>query len=621
MTAYKSEQEQAPYRASSAEKFQSNIQVRELSEVSLSELSLSSDDSSEDREAPYEYNDDMCDIIKQIAIMDAEYIPRNTMEGHRAALVAAQEAAVMNRIKATRESREKTTDNSTFSRVLCIYTRKGLSLIDCEEKKGFNAVSVLGKLTGHFETLDKQLESEDNFKQMVVNVQELYQPYKEPSCFEDVTSFWILEHHFKNSDYVKGLVLINTFTGVNTQPQYNNFHKWFAKLIVRDTKTNLSFMPANYDEDMSVATRVADYFNEHLKNNVQDDKWEVNGREYFIERAHFFTRRNLKLQAVLPAFPCKSSNLDKVGGTNPDKGEELGLRRLIAFTEEMERIYAPGFKVWIVSDGHVFSDCIGVDDDVVDDYTETLKGLYKKIIAGPEFKNKECIGFVSLKDVLYKSDMDHPIPKAAISDFQVNHLTGTKIDPDSDLSRQMLMAGCDTDDGQLAQDISVPNHPRLNLFRGFSRFMKEDLIKNDFFKGTSKKQFNKTISQVAFEMIKRNDAYSNLVELIFPFHLRFSIHAHNNFGPKFGIKLIKSDNCKIIKALGSSEEPECEDLLHIPTPWHNIIAKIEGSEMHYLTKTKAVKDAIKEGHYSGEWIENDYANGRGGYYLLKKTAN
>lgn len=39
-------------------------------------------------------------------------------------------------------------------------------------------------------------------------------------------------------------------------------------------------------------------------------------------------------------------------------------------------------------------------------------------------------------------------------------------------------------------------------------------------------------------MIKRNDAYSNLVELMFPFHLRFSIHAHNNAGPKFGISLL-----------------------------------------------------------------------------------
>jgi pyoverdine/dityrosine biosynthesis protein Dit1 len=36
----------------------------------------------------------------------------------------------------------------------------------------------------------------------------------------------------------------------------------------------------------------------------------------------------------------------------------------------------------------------------------------------------------------------------------------------------------------------------------------------------------------------RNDAYSNLVSDLFPFHIRLSIHAHNNSGPKFAIRLL-----------------------------------------------------------------------------------
>ena len=73
-------------------------------------------------------------------------------------------------------------------------------------------------------------------------------------------------------------------------------------------------------------------------------------------------------------------------------------------------------------------------------------------------------------------------------------------------------------------------------------------------------------------MIKRNDAYSNLVELMFPFHLRFSIHAHCNSGPKFGISLLSKtgDNqCRPINTIQDHKEPRNTDLLHIPT--HGII--------------------------------------------------
>ena len=67
--------------------------------------------------------------------------------------------------------------------------------------------------------------------------------------------------------------------------------------------------------------------------------------------------RNLRLELCLPAFPCKSSNLRKVLGVVPDKGEELALRRLHEFVRLVKEIYDPGARVLIVSDGHVFSDC------------------------------------------------------------------------------------------------------------------------------------------------------------------------------------------------------------------------------------------------------------------------
>lgn len=124
-------------------------------------------------------------------------------------------------------------------------------------------------------------------------------------------------------------------------------------------------------------------------------------------------------------------------------------------------------------------------------------------------------------------------------------------------------------------------------------------------------------------MIKRNDAYSNLVELVFPNHLRISIHAHVNSGPKFGIKVIAPEQCRTIKSLENIDEPKFEDLLHIPTPWHNCIVKIEkdydnGNEL-YMIKSKIIKDVIDQGKYVGYWEPGNIEKGKGGHFILRKT--
>ena len=63
----------------------------------------------------------------------------------------------------------------------------------------------------------------------------------------------------------------------------------------------------------------------------------------------------------------------------PDKGEELALSRLIQFADSIAKIYPPGIIIWIVSDGHVFSDCIGVDDSKVNRYFQGLQNLYQNL--------------------------------------------------------------------------------------------------------------------------------------------------------------------------------------------------------------------------------------------------
>ncbi|CCD22581.1 Dit1p NDAI_0A04240 [Naumovozyma dairenensis CBS 421] len=400
----------------------------------------------------------------------------------------------------------------------------------------------------------------------------------------------------------------------------NSFNDWFifhildhARLQNNDKLIVENKSGPKYDEAF------AEFFAANLKNAVKDDQWEVNGRDYFLNKVRYFTDRMLKIECVLPAFPCKSSNGDKVHSTVPDKGEELALRRLIKAAEQFSEIYPPGLKFWIVSDGHVFSDCIGVDDDIVTHYTHKLHELYANI-ATP---GTDYIGFCGLNDIFFDGVTQELFNSKWVEDVKIEHYTGSKICPTSDLSRQILMKACDTDDGHLRRDIATDGHPRLHLYRGFSRFMMEDLKMLSHFKDSSRKGFKKTISKIAFNMIRRNDAYSNLVELIFPHHMRLSIHAHTNSGPKFGIKVISSDQCKIIKTFdGFEEEPKFEDLLHIPTPWHNCVVKVKGSEstraQFYLTKSKVIKEAMDNGMFDGGWKGTVFEKGEGGHFVVQR---
>lgn len=106
-----------------------------------------------------------------------------------------------------------------------------------------------------------------------------------------------------------------------------------------------------------VAHRITDLFDTRLRYITEHDKWSGQGRAVFFSRVYEFVRRGVRVEFCLPAFPCKSSNPDKVVGVVPDRGEQLALENLHSFVEAIEGIYEPGAKLWIVSDGHVFSDC------------------------------------------------------------------------------------------------------------------------------------------------------------------------------------------------------------------------------------------------------------------------
>lgn len=277
----------------------------------------------------------------------------------------------------------------------------------------------------------------------------------------------------------------------------SDFDRWFESLVLSEALLETcEFSPTV--NGVPMANQITEIFDTELRNITEDDMWFKKGRQYFHERINFFTSRHAPIQACLPAFPCKSSNTMKVAGTGPDKGEEMALRRLMDVANMIGDIYPPGIKFWIVSDGHVFSDCIGVDDDVVNSYGAQLRQMYDDIT------EDDCIKFNSLPE-LFTSKLK-AFEARYTEDVVLPHYLGTKIDPESETCRKVLMRGCSTDPSILRGLIDNSDPAKLALYRGFARFMFEDLSLHPIAMANSKKFCKKLSAKVAFEMIKASIA-------------------------------------------------------------------------------------------------------------------
>ena len=281
------------------------------------------------------------------------------------------------------------------------------------------------------------------------------------------------------------------------------FEDFFVQLIL-DQGDLCVHSPTSSSPEIDVATeQIVDLFDIHLRYEGKEDRWMFGGREYFRQRVRHFTAQDVAVELCLPAFPCKSSNGDKVIGRDPDRGEELALERLHDFVEAIERVYQPGAKLWVISDGHVFSDCIGVDDADVDTYGEKLKQMNHAI--GVRKGNTNRIGFKSLVDLFRLSTVaaDGGLSTLAqrLNLPAIDHYVNTEVTEEAELCRCILMAGCGPQKSAVRARIESKDPAITALYRGFSRFMLEDLEHHPHTQSMTRSQQKKLSTKVAFEMI------------------------------------------------------------------------------------------------------------------------
>ncbi|KAG5967808.1 hypothetical protein E4U58_002107 [Claviceps cyperi] len=406
--------------------------------------------------------------------------------------------------------------------------------------------------------------------------------------------------------------------------------RFFASLILENVRIGTEvdeFVLGQIDIEV-VTDAIVDLFDRSLRYISSSDKWDQGGRAVFRESVSHFTRRGQMVEFCLPAFPCKSSSTGKVLSKAPDRGEYMALEHMHRFIQDIEAIYEPGAKLWIISDGHVFSDCIGVDDDVVDWYGAHLQAMNQHITTLPGGKDR--IGFRSLPELFashcdgFDSRSGDELSSAREIESMlpelVHHIT-TKMTREAEMCRKILVMGFQLDNEELRTMLSSQEASMIALYRGFSKFMLEDLATNKYTSHLSRTQLRKKSAKVAFEMIQRNQAYSNLVQILFPHHVRLSIHAHDNAGPKFGIQMLGKHVLPTDILPPNGTDGNCCDKLHVPTPWHNCVVEIRGDAHLYITKSSVAHAALSSGEYTGGLRENEGV-GLGEYvYLIPRRGH
>ncbi|MEV4318841.1 isocyanide synthase family protein [Actinocrispum sp. NPDC049592] len=237
---------------------------------------------------------------------------------------------------------------------------------------------------------------------------------------------------------------------------------------------------------------------------------------------------------VLPGFPGKSPNLDKVLGPVPDRAEEVALAFLDGLCRKVASVYPPGARIVICSDGRVFGDQVGIPDEDITLYQAELRSMISRLGAGH-------LDLFNL-DNLY-GGMSHDDMRRRLDDKYGGDLARLRAD----------VAG---------------GGPELALYRGITRFLFEDAGGPTRAQGRAALQ--RDCRRRAYQVILRSHAWSAVVGDVFPYAVRLSIHPQPCGSAKLGIRLVEAEDNWL-------------------TPWHGVAVSRNGGYT-LMKRVEAEKD-------------------------------
>jgi pyoverdine/dityrosine biosynthesis protein Dit1/AcrR family transcriptional regulator len=254
-------------------------------------------------------------------------------------------------------------------------------------------------------------------------------------------------------------------------------------------------------------------------------------RALHLPRVQSFVDAGERIQLVLPAFPAKAPNAEKVLGKLPDAAEALALESLEALLQEIAEAYPPGAELVVCSDGHVFADVVGVSDADVRAYRRGLETM----LAG---LSSDRIRMFDLGDAFGLAS-----PAAA---------------------RRALL---ETYAPALEEihERAAGSPAQRALVDGIHRFLFEDEVARS--PKQSRTQSRNLTRPRAYEVVRRSEAWGRLVAAAFPRALRLSIHPQPDVSSKIGIALLQSDDAWL-------------------TPWHGV-ALLGGDRARLVRRREA----------------------------------
>ena len=269
-----------------------------------------------------------------------------------------------------------------------------------------------------------------------------------------------------------------------------------------------------------------------IRSPAHGDLYHQQGRHILIEQLQHAILNNRPIELLVPGFPCKSPNLNKVCGKLPDAGELYALEYLNSVCREISLIYQHGCHLRLWSDGRIFADLIGVPREDIARYESLLRS---------HTHTMTHIAWDNLDQYITSEDQ--------VSDDLVNNYATRSFDVDHWLAKS---------DNNRKQ------------FLHMKSFMSSDLTHTKIIDHLSTEEEKQTeIDSIVRMMIKRNDALTNLLKQHYPHHIRLSVHQHSNNGDKFTIHLLPSTRQQ------TSEQPEGHPLR---TPWHHVpVIQIDGT--------------------------------------------
>lgn len=275
-------------------------------------------------------------------------------------------------------------------------------------------------------------------------------------------------------------------------------------------------------------------------------------------------RKKVPVTFVLPAFPGKSPNTEKVLGVLPDYAERLSLHFLGVLCEKIKRFYSPGIKIILCSDGRVFSDVVGMKESNVSAYQVELN----RMIAG-----------MSLSDIsiFNLDDFYRQLSFAQMRD-ELMKTYGKSVDF---LKHKICNGNKST--------ANVDEKEARQLYCGITRFLFEDSLFTGQIK--SRSAIQKDAKSKAYEVIRRSNAWSDLISENFPEAVRLSIHPQACGVKKIGIKLVGNETWM--------------------TPWHGVA--VETRNGYVLLKRSEAEEL------GAELIYDSFE--RPSYYKLKTEKN